>query len=483
MSFDGVSGLAAKKPRYASTMNDAKTNTAGSQRSLSRFIAKTAGGTFILRIFYLASGFITTLLLTRWIGAEGLGVYNFVISWVVLVAIFVKFGLEDYLVRETAAAHGRNDPETARRLWNFSRGFILVASLVAAGCFYGLLQWMDFENPDLWPAFMIGVAMIPLLSLIAIYRGRFRANKQIVKSQIPEYLIRPILLMVSIGLLLWLATPGRPVIALLINVAATFIAMTFCMLAAFSKNSHPADDAQSNLTSTPAENAFPGYRKASVPWLIGAFPFVVIAGISIINQRTDRLMLGALQDMESVGLYSVAVQMAMVVNFTLIGLNQAIAPLVAERHDSNRSEELQKTLLHATNIATVGSLLIVAALIVLGPIVLAVFGPEFSASYVPMIILAIGQLLNVASGPVGTVLSMSRRERFVGIGLSISVVCNILMNFFLIPIYGVSGAAIATAVSVGIWNLLLVAYAKRTLGINTNAGAILIPSKLTGREE
>lgn len=107
---------------------------------------------------------------------------------------------------------------------------------------------------------------------------------------------------------------------------------------------------------------------------------------------------------------------------------------------------------------------------------LAVFGPEFSASYLPMIILAVGQLLNVASGPVGTILSMSRQERFVGIGMSVSVICNILLNYLLIPRYGINGAAIATAVSVGIWNLLMVVFAKRILGVN--AGAVLSPGKV-----
>ena len=392
-------------------MTDAKSNSVPSDRSLSRFIAKTAGGTFMLRMFYLASGFITTLLLTKWIGAEGLGVYNFVISWVVLIAIFVKFGLEDYLVRETAAAHGRQDSATAVRLWNFSRGFILTTSIVAAVCFYWLLSWFDFKNPNLQPTFVFGIAMIPLLSLIAIYRGYFRANKQILKSQIPEYLLRPVLLMITIGSLLWLAIPGQPMVAMLINVLATLASMVFCIVAAGAKsfmanNRDPTVDAM-----TPAQVAFPGYLNASKVWLLGAFPFVVIAGISIINQRTDRLMLGAMQDMQSVGFYSVAVQMAMVVNFTLIGLNQAIAPLVAERHDANRSQELQKTLIYATNIATVGSLLILASLIALGPMVLAYFGPEFSASYLPMIIIAVGQLMNVAAGPVGTLLAMSRQER------------------------------------------------------------------------
>ena len=460
-----------------SNMTNAKLDPASSDRSLLRFIAKTAGGTFVLRLFYLASGFITTLLLTKWIGAEGLGVYNFVISWVLLVAIFVKFGLEDYLVRETAAAHGRQDPETAVRLWNFSRGFILVTSLVAAACFYCSLTLFEFKNPNLRPTFALGVAMIPLLTLIAIYRGYFRANKQILKSQIPEYLLRPILLMVTIGLFLWFSVPGRPVLAMLINALATFAAMAFCMFVGKPKRVEPNTDKPLSDATTPVSSVFPGYGKASKVWLLGAFPFVVIAGISVINQRTDRLMLGAMRDMQSVGFYSVAVQMAMVVNFTLIGLNQAIAPLVAERHDANRSQELQKALIQSTNIATIGSLLILTALVVLGPMVLSVFGPEFSASYLPMIIIAVGQLMNVATGPVGTLLAMSRQERLVGFGLTLSVVCNIALNYLLIPLYGVSGAAIATATSVGILNVLLVVFAKRILGINTNVCAFLIPGR------
>ena len=68
-------------------MTDAQPNTVPSKNALDKFIAKTAGGTFLLQLFYLASGFITTLLLTRWIGAEGLGAYNFVTSWMLLLSL------------------------------------------------------------------------------------------------------------------------------------------------------------------------------------------------------------------------------------------------------------------------------------------------------------------------------------------------------------------------------------------------------------
>ena len=447
-----------------------------------KFIVRSAGGTFLLQLFYLASGFATTLLLTKWLGIGGLGAYNFVISWMILITIFVRFGFEEYLVRETAAAQALATPKFLTGLWNFSRCFVLASSGLACGLVLAIVYSIDFENTALTYSFTLGVCMIPILAMTALYRGRFRAHKAVFHSQMPDSLIRPLLLMLIV---IWLmsAGPGDPWTAILVNVVATGIALGYCLLAMpFVTQKTSALDVSKNLQLPKAipneENSIEsGDHWPALNWLMGALPFVLIAGIAIVNQRLDRLMLGALQDMQSVGLYSVAVQMAMVVSFTLIGLNQAVAPLVAERCDSNRSQELQYSLLRATNFATAGSLLIVMALVLFGPIVLAAFGPEFSDSYLPMIILAVGQLLNVASGPVGTLLSMSRHERLVGFGMAVSVVCNIVLNYLLIPLYGVNGAAIATAVSVGVWNVLLVIFAKRILGINTNACAFLIPNR------
>ena len=423
----------------------------------------------LLRSFCLASGFVTTLLMTHWLGAEGLGVYNYAISWIVLVVIFVKFGFEEFLIRETAARQATDDHETVHRLWNFARLFVIGGSMVAIAIFLIVISRVEFENITLRNTLLIGLAMIPLLSLLGLYRGVFRANKRIINSQLPEFVIRPIVLMSSFASLLLLNVVGSASIAIMVNVLATLCALLFCFWTAKNNKQEPSVQPATETKHTTAPHSIKS-------WLLGAMPFVLIAGIHIINQRTDRLMLGSLLDMESVGLYSVAMQMALVVNFTLLGINQAVAPLVAERYEADRHHELQSILIRATTYATAGSLLIVLGLACLGGWVLPIFGPEFTASYYPLLILAAGQLINVAAGPVGELLTMSRKVHIVGIGVGISAVANIVLNLWLIPIYGIIGAAIATSVSMAVWNLVLVAFAKYQLGVSTNLLAQLIPA-------
>ena len=432
---------------------------------------KAAGGTFVLRLFYLASGFITTLLLTRWLGAEGFGVYNFVISWIVLSVILVKFGFEDFLVRETAAVQAKGNYEAASRLWRFALGFIACTSLLAMSIFAASLMLLTFENPHLKITFVIGIVMIPLLGAIGIFRGRFRANKLIVNSQVPEYLIRPILLTIVLAVMLFTDVSGQPELAIAINVGATIAALAYCVFSGRDVK------VKMDEASPSVQHSGETIRKTASYWILGALPFVMIAGIHIINQRADRLMLGTMLDMKSVGYYSVAAQMAMVVNFTLLGINQAVGPLVAERHESNRGQELQQTLIRVTLYATIGSVLIVGALALFGGWVLNIFGDDFQHSYLPMLILAVGQLANVAAGPAGTILAMSKKERLVGVGILASAIVNLILNALLIPVMGIIGAATATAISMATWNVLLVVFAKRKLGINSNMWAFLVPSR------
>lgn len=415
----------------------------------------------MLRIFYLGSGFATTLLLTRWLGVEGLGVYNFVISWIVLSVIFVKFGFEDYMTREIASLRNDGDIASVNSLWTFVTRFIFCSSSIAAIGYFLVLNVVTFENPNLRPTFLLAIIMIPLLCTLGIYRGLFRGTKNIISSQLPEYLIRPAQTLMIVGLMLLFAIPGKPEYAMIITIFGSLTAVLYCAF----RNPVKKEISESS-------------RKRISPklWMSGAFPFLLIAGIHIFNQRTDRLMLGSMADMTSVGYYSVAIQMAMVVNFPLVGITAAIGPLVAERQNSETRQELQAALNQSTLVATVVAALIVGALALLGPLVLKIYGKNFVESYVPLMVLALGQLANVAAGPAGAILSMSHHERLVALGVLSSAILNVILNFFFIPKWGTLGAAMATAISMLCWNLVLVTVTKRKLGIDSNFAAFLIPA-------
>ena len=84
-------------------------------------------------------------------------------------------------------------------------------------------------------------------------------------------------------------------------------------------------------------------------------------------------------------------------------------------------------------------------------------------------ILAFGQLINVATGSVGYLLSMTGHERLLRNTVLIAAVVSLGGGLTLIPAFGLTGAALATATGLAVQNLLCVWQVRRVLGFNTLA--------------
>jgi O-antigen/teichoic acid export membrane protein len=112
-------------------------------------------------------------------------------------------------------------------------------------------------------------------------------------------------------------------------------------------------------------------------------------------------------------------------------------------------------------------------LIFLGHYFLNIFGQDFVDGKGALIILSVGRLLNVAFGSVGAIMIMTGHEREAAFGVGVSAVANVMLNATLIPKWGINGAALATTISLILWNVTLCTYVFRRLGINaTILGAV-----------
>ena len=103
------------------------------------------------------------------------------------------------------------------------------------------------------------------------------------------------------------------------------------------------------------------------------------------------------------------------------------------------------------------------------PLIDSIFGNEYEGSLRPLILLSIGQLINAIMGPVGFLLSMTGNEKIVTQIFGLTACLNILMNLLFIPLFGIQGAAVATMISVIIWNVVLRQLALNKLNIETLA--------------
>ena len=155
--------------------------------------------------------------------------------------------------------------------------------------------------------------------------------------------------------------------------------------------------------------------------------------------------------------------------------NPALAPAVASLHIAGDMQRLQRVVTASARAMLAISLPIALVMIVFGQPVLVIFGPEFTQGATALAILSTGQLVNVAMGSVGLLLMMTGHERDTAWGVGIATVVNVALNGLLIPRWGIEGAAVATATSLVVWNLLLAVWVYRKLGIHCTAlGAVSI---------
>ena len=227
------------------------------------------------------------------------------------------------------------------------------------------------------------------------------------------------------------------------------------------------------LTRLPVEirQATPEYSKQE--WLKMSLPMFFIAGMNLLLQQTDIMMIGAMIGTDQAGIYGAAARIAALVTFGLTAVNSIVAPLISEYFSANKLQELQRMITLAARGIFVFTIAICTMLFILGVFILGLFGNEFVVGYEPLTILLIGQAVSAIAGSVGFLMVMTGHQVTAAKIIGSSAVINIVLNATLIPVFGIVGAAISTAISTALWNIIMLYYVKHNLDINPTVFARL----------
>jgi O-antigen/teichoic acid export membrane protein len=100
-----------------------------------------------------------------------------------------------------------------------------------------------------------------------------------------------------------------------------------------------------------------------------------------------------------------------------------------------------------------------------GPLLDFVFGSEFARGASALALLVGGNLIAVAAGSVGNILNMTGHEGDTVFASGVAALSNLVLNLALIPVLGIRGAAAATALSLVLWNVILVFRVHSRVGV------------------
>ncbi|AUC74741.1 flippase [Olleya sp. Bg11-27] len=409
--------------------------------------AKKTLFSFLLKFFGLGLSYFFTLLISRFYGAEVVGRFSLTFTILNLFALFFALGIPDTMVKIIADSNYKQQfdlKKTALRA-------ILISSVIGAIVLFLSAKSIALFYTDsvLYDYLLIAAAaLVPLVILrynFEILRGR----NEIVKFGFLSHIIPYLISVLAILFVFFVFEEKNGLQTIKVYFLGTVIAFILSIF----------------LTKHKEEikrKAFPLKKMMNY-----SLPMLATSSFIFLMGWTDTLMLGYYNDKADVGIYSVVIKVARIAIIVLTSVNLVLAPKISELYSKSEHDKMKELIRKATKIIFITTAPMVGLILIANKFVLGLFGDEFIIGSTALIVIMLAQLFNAMTGSVGQVMNMTGNHKKLRDFTIISVILNIVLNLILIPLYGILGAAIATAASSVVINIISVIFVKRRLGIIT----------------
>lgn len=406
------------------------------QSDASKTLAKQSSITFAGDVFKKLFGFLIVAAITRLVSPGLYGLFVLATSIVLLVQTLAGLGLPkavDYFVPQYLRD---GDIESARAaVVTIMLSVVALSTLVAI-----LLLQVRTDIAELFAEPGLGVALLFLaitLPMLAVYRvaiATFGAVKQLQYRVYTRNVIRPVVrFVVTVALLV----AGYGLLGLLIGyIVGLFVAMAVGLLLL--------------LKNFPELVGWPERFADPRPLVVYSAPLAVAGLIYVILGQIDYFVLGIIATADDVGIYRVGYMLAANILIFFTAVAPVFKPLIAEvKSQDGQVEQRYRT---AVRWVAALSIPVMVTLSVGASAYLSVlFTQQYSVAAPAVAILSVGYLVSVTcGGPDGTLLQGLGYSRLVFLNTTLLLGSNLLLSILLVPLLGITGAAIATATALSL---------------------------------
>ncbi|MFO0793955.1 MAG: flippase [Candidatus Brocadiaceae bacterium] len=420
----------------------------------------------IYRIVGMISGYILILVISRHYGSKGVGIYNLSTSVLAIYTLVGTLGLKTYCLRFVSQLCNEGKYYKVYQLYIKIFQITIPLSLILVFIFFipaDKLSLYVFKDETLAHAFKVLSLVLPFTVVYEVNVEFIRGLKDVKYSEFLRNVTVPVFNTIFLVLIaLFVVNYYISIYSYVIAIVISFLLSTFYIVKkiyGFKK--------------------CPGEKTSSSEILKVSLPMIMTSFARLIMGKITTIMLGIYSTTEQVGIFSVSLKLASITSFVLMAINTISAPKFSELFWSNKIEDLKKVVKFSSKLIFIISVPILCIFIMLPELSMKFFGKEFSTGKYALIFLVIGQFVNACAGSVGIFLNMTGNQNYFRNIMFISAALNIILNYLLIPRYGLNGAAIATMVSMSLWNIAGAVHIK--LKHNISTFYIPLPYKLKKR--
>ena len=172
---------------------------------------------------------------------------------------------------------------------------------------------------------------------------------------------------------------------------------------------------------------------------------LVFSGVAVfVASMVDRMAIKDLLGLEELGIYGIAYRFASIAGLVMVGFQSSLIPLVYKHYkEPNTPSDISKIF----NVFCIFALFVVAGSILFSKEMIVLFTTEAfysSANLIALLVLVVffSNMYIFAPG-----IGIAKKTKLTAMITITSAILNTILNYTLIPIFGVSGASYATLIS------------------------------------
>jgi O-antigen/teichoic acid export membrane protein len=393
----------------------------GSETS-KKYFANT-GWMFTEKIFRTLVAFFVGILVARYLGPDNFGLLNYAISFAGLFTSFANLGLDSIVIRELVKTPDKKDIILGTVFRLRLMGSFITILLVSITAFL-------IKEPTFNLLLIVIIASATIFQSIGVveqfFQSRVEAKFNVI-AQSSSFFIAALLKVLIVFL-------NKPLIyfAVVQSIESLFLAVGYYFV--YRKNNLIISTWK--YDSTVAQSL-----------LKDSWPLVLSGVVIAIYMKIDQVMIKNFMEIKEVGYYAAAVKLCEAWYFIPMAVSTSVFPAIVNAKQKSEKLYLNRLQKLYDFLAAIAIIIAIPVTFLSGFIIDILFGPKFqpAASVLTIYIWAgVATFLGVASSQYLIAENLTKLSFYRTL---IGMIINVIFNLYLIPVYGINGAAIATLIS------------------------------------
>lgn len=392
------------------------------QRILKKKVVKNAGWIICGRIVHMLCAFVVSLLTARYLGPGNYGLINYALAYTTFFYSICTLGINSILVKAII-----DEPEHEGETLGTSIVLQGIASILSSLMIIGIVTIID--GKETITVIVTALCTIGLLfRVFETIRYWFQAHLLSKYSAITSTIAYIVTSVYRIVLLI----QGRTVVWFALATAIDYFVIAFLLFLFLKKCKGP--------------KLFFSKRQVSRLLSMGV-PFIFAGLMVSIYSNSDKFMLKHMVGEAEVGFYSTAYSLCNTWVFVLSAIIDSMYPIIMEAHKNNYVVyEKRNRLMYA--IVFYVSIFVSALFVIFArPVVSLLYGDAYLPSILPLQVITWYVAFSYLGVARNAWIVSENLQKYITPIYTGAAITNIIINFLLIPIWGATGAAVASLIT------------------------------------